>query len=138
MACTGKHRAHTCSRSRAARSTAAPEAEAVAAAAAADDGEKSEAEVEVEAEAEEQAQEQPKEQAAAAAAAIQPTSGMAAVSAALTALGFAQYADKFAPEGYDELDWLKEKEPEQLEKIGLEIGMKAGHAKRFADWLERA
>ena len=75
------------------------------------------------------------EEAEAVEAPAEQPSGMAAVRAALAALGFVQYADAFDEQGYDDLEWLKGLPFERLVAVGLKVGMRPGHADRFADQL---
>ena len=62
----------------------------------------------------------------------QQPSGMAAVHAALTALGLAQHADAFADAGYTDLRALKSLGLEERLEVGMQAGMVRGLAMRFA------
>ena len=60
---------------------------------------------------------------------------MAAVNARLQAMGLAQYVEAFAAQGFDDLHWLRGLSKAKLEEIGRAVGMRQGHAMRFADQL---
>ena len=58
------------------------------------------------------------------------------VRALLRAAGLSAYEVSFVDEGgYDDLDWLKQLQTEQLEKLALDNGFKQGHAMKLARCL---
>ena len=64
--------------------------------------------------------------------------GTPAVRTALEAIGLGQYAPALEALGYGEptcMPYLKTLGPQRLREIGLQAGMKLGHASKFADLL---
>jgi len=65
--------------------------------------------------------------------------GMAEVAEMLRQWHLDMYIEKMAEMGFDDRSWLLSPEfsEEQLGELVVTVGMKAGHAQKFRDYLER-
>jgi hypothetical protein len=64
--------------------------------------------------------------------------GMAMVREVLAKIYLEQYAAVFDDLGYDDLNYLVSLPRERRLEIGASMGMKEGHAAKFADWIAQA
>ena len=62
--------------------------------------------------------------------------GMASVAALLELWRIGEYRDAFDDQGYDDLDFILRLDAEGLDDLTSAVGMKAGHARKFSEWVQ--